>query len=191
MYTMRVEVKRDGELIDTYDTPFGVRSIRFDANEGFFLNGVSLKMKGVNEHHDAGCVGAAVPDDVLRRRLAILKDMGCNAIRVAHNPASPTLLDLCDEYGFLVVEDAFDEWRDGKTPFGYQLDWDQWWERDLADMIRRDRNHPSVVMWSVGNEIVEVRQGRPEGLPIMQALRDVCHREDPTRPMTCGCCNSP
>jgi len=190
LYTLRVEVKKAGQTIDTYDTRFGVRTLRFDADEGFFLNGQSLKMKGVNEHHDAGCLGAAVPDDVIRHRLEILKDMGCNAIRVAHNPASPTLLELCDEYGFMVVEDAFDEWRDGKTPFGYQLHWDQWWERDLVDMIRRDRNHPSVVMWSVGNEIVEVRQGRPEGLPIMKALQDVCHREDPTRPMTCGCCNT-
>ena len=190
LYTLRIEVRRDGQMIDQYDTRFGVRSIRFDANEGFFLNDQPLKMMGVNEHHDAGCLGAAVPDDVIRRRFQILRDMGCNAIRVAHNPASPTFLDLCDEYGLMVVEDAFDEWRDGKTPFGYQLHWDQWWERDLVDMIRRDRNHPSVVMWSVGNEIKEVRMGRPEGLQIIKALRDVCHREDPTRPMTCGCCNT-
>ncbi len=190
LYTMRVEVRQNGQVIDRYDTRFGVRSLRFDANTGFFLNGKSMKLQGVNEHHDAGCLGAAIPDDVLRRRLGILKAMGCNAIRTAHNPASPTLLDLCDEIGFMVVEEAFDEWRDGKTPFGYQLDWDLWWERDLSDMIRRDRNHPSIVLWSVGNEIKEVRQGRPEGLQIMAALRDVCHREDPTRPMTCGCCNS-
>ncbi len=190
LYTLNLELRHKSDLIDTHNTRFGVRSIRFDANEGFFLNGQSTKLRGVNEHHDAGCLGAAIPDEVLRRRLAILKAMGCNAIRTAHNPASPTLLDLCDEMGFMVVEEAFDEWRDGKTPFGYQLDWDQWWERDLTDMIRRDRNHPCIVLWSVGNEIKEVRQGRPEGLPIMAALRDVCHREDPTRPMTCGCCNS-
>ena len=190
LYTLRIELKRAGAMIDRYDTRFGVRSIRFDANTGFWLNGRNLKLQGVNEHHDAGCLGAAAPDDVMRRRLGILKAMGCNAIRSAHNPAAPAFLDLCDELGFLVVEDAFDEWRDGKTPFGYQLDWDDWWERDLVDMIRRDRNHPSLVMWSVGNEIKEVRTGRPEGLPIMAALREVCHREDPTRPMTCGCCNS-
>lgn len=190
LYTLRIELKQKGALIDCYDTRFGIRTIRFDANEGFFLNGRALKFRGVNEHHDAGCLGAAVPDDVIRRRFRILKDMGCNAIRIAHNPASPTFLDLCDEMGFLVVEDAFDEWKDGKTPFGYGLYWDEWWERDLSDMIRRDRNHPCVVMWSVGNEIKEVREGRPEGLPIMRALRAVCHREDPTRPMTCGCCNS-
>ena len=190
LYTLRVELKRDGEVIDSYDTRFGIRTLRFDANEGFFLNDESLKMKGMNEHHDAGCVGAAVPDDMIRRRFRILKEMGCNAIRVAHNPASPTFLDLCDEMGFMVVEDAFDEWQDGKTPFGYGLYWDQWWERDLVDMIRRDRNHPCIVMWSVGNEIKEVREGRPEGLPVMAALRDVCHREDPTRPMTCGCCST-
>ena len=190
LYTLRTELRQGGGVIDVYETRFGIRTIRFDANEGFFLNGQSLKMRGMNEHHDAGCLGAAVPDDVVRRRFRILKEMGCNAIRVAHNPASPAFLDLCDEMGFVVVEDAFDEWKDGKTPFGYGLYWDEWWERDLTDMIRRDRNHPCIVMWSVGNEIKEVREGRPEGLPVMEALRDVCHREDPTRPMTCGCCST-
>ena len=190
LYTMRIEIVQAGAVIDTHYTRFGIRSIRFDADTGFHLNGQGLKLRGVNEHHDAGCLGAAVPDDEIRRRLRILKGMGCNAIRSAHNPASPALLDICDEMGFMVVEDAFDEWKDGKTPFGYQLYWDEWWERDLADMIRRDRNHPCIVMWSVGNEIKEVREGRPEGLSIMKALRDVCHREDPTRPVTCGCCNS-
>ncbi len=190
LYTLRVQVREAGNVIDEYDTRFGVRTICFDADHGFFLNEQNITLKGVNEHHDAGCLGAAIPQDVLRRRLRILKDMGCNAIRTAHNPASPTLLDLCDEMGFMVVEEAFDEWKDGKTPFGYQLDWDQWWERDLVDMIQRDRNHPSIVLWSVGNEIKEVRTGNPVGLPIMKALQEVCHREDPTRPMTCGCCNS-
>jgi len=188
LYTLRTELTQDGTVIDRYETRCGIRSVRVDANTGFFLNGRSLKLRGVNEHHDAGCLGAAVPDDVIRRRLRILKEMGCNAIRVAHNPASPTFLDLCDEMGFMVVEDAFDEWKDGKTPFGYGLYWDEWWERDLTDMIRRDRNHPCIVIWSAGNEIKEVREGRPEGLSMMAALRDVCHREDPTRPMTCGCC---
>jgi len=190
LYQIQLDLRQQTQTIDTHVTRFGIRTIRFDANEGFFLNGKSIKFQGVNEHHDAGCLGAAVPDDEIHRRLRILKDMGCNAIRSAHNPASPTLLDLCDEYGFMVVEDAFDEWRDGKTPFGYQLYWDQWWEKDLVAMIRRDRNHPCIVLWSVGNEILEVREGRAEGLPIMQALQAVCHREDPTRPMTCGCCNS-
>ena len=188
LYTLRTELKQDGKTIDTYETRCGIRSIRFDANEGFFLNGQPLKLRGVNEHHDAGCLGAAVPDDVIRRRFRILKEMGCNAIRVAHNPASPTFLDLSDEMGLMVVEDAFDEWKDAKTPFGYGLHWDEWWERDLTDLIRRDRNHPCIVMWSVGNEIKEVREGRPEGRSIMAALRDVCHRLDPSRPMTCGCC---
>jgi len=190
LYTLQTTVTKNLEVLDIVETPCGIRTIRFDAQEGFFLNGKSMKLKGVNEHHDAGCLGAAVPDDVVRHRFEILKEMGCNAIRVAHNPASPTFLDLCDEMGFMVVEDAFDEWRDGKTPFGYQLYWDQWWEKDLVDMIRRDRNHPSIVMWSVGNEIKEVRSGNPVGLPIMKALQEVCHREDPTRPMTCGCCDT-
>lgn len=190
LYMLNIEVIQQDKIVDKYQTRFGVRSIRFDANNGFFLNGNPTKFKGVNEHHDAGCLGAAVPDDELHRRLKILKAMGCNAIRIAHNPASPTLLDLCDEYGFMVVEDAFDEWRDGKTPFGYQLYFDLWWQRDLTDMLRRDRNHPCIVIWSVGNEIVEVRQGKPAGLPIMKEMQELCHREDPTRPMTCGCCNS-
>lgn len=190
LYSLKLQVRQDNKVMDTYTTRFGIRTIRFDADRGFFLNGQNMKLKGVNEHHDAGCLGAAVPDDVIRRRFRILKEMGCNAIRVAHNPASPAFLDLCDEMGFMVVEDAFDEWRDGKTPFGYQLFWDQWWERDLVDMIKRDRNHPSIILWSVGNEIKEMRQGRPEGLPIMKALREVCHREDPTRPVTCGCCST-
>lgn len=189
LYTLRTRILRDGVRVDEYSTPFGIRSLRFDANEGFFLNGQSLKMKGVCEHHDAGCVGAAVPDGVLRRRLRILKEMGCNAIRTSHNPPSSIFLDLCDEFGFMVMDEAFDEWRDGKTPFGYQLNWDEWWERDLVDMIRRDRNHPCVVMWSVGNEIKEVRTGNPVGLPIMKALVETAHRVDPTRPVTCGCCN--
>ena len=189
LYSLRIRIVHDGEGVDEYATPFGIRSLRFDANEGFFLNGQPLKMKGVCEHHDAGCVGAAVPDGVLRRRLRLLKEMGCNAIRTAHNPPSPTFLDLCDELGFMVIDEAFDEWRDGKTPFGYQLFWDEWWERDLVDMIRRDRNHPCVVMWSVGNEIKEVRTGNPVGLPIMKALVETAHRTDPTRPVTCGCCN--
>lgn len=188
MYSLRSTITSGGELLDSFDTPCGIRSIRFDADEGFFLNGHGVKFKGVNEHHDAGCLGAAVPDDVLRRRFSILKDLGCNAIRVAHNPASPAFLDLCDEIGFLVIEDAFDEWRRGKTEFGYHLYWDEWWERDLVDMIRRDRNHPSIVMWSIGNEIIEVREGLSEGLPIMAALQETCHRIDPSRPMTCGCC---
>lgn len=190
LYNLTLTLQKDNERLDVHRTRFGIRSIRFDANEGFFLNGQSIKLQGVNEHHDAGCLGAAIPDAVLHRRLRILKEMGCNAIRIAHNPASPTLLDLCDEYGFMVIEDAFDEWREGKTPFGYQLYFDTWWERDLTDMIRRDRNHPCIILWSVGNEIIEVRQGRPEGLPIMRDMQAVCHREDPTRPMTCGCCNS-
>ncbi len=187
LYTLQTSITSGGDVLDVHKTTCGIRTIGFDANNGFFLNGENLKFRGVNEHHDAGCLGAAVPDDVLRRRFTILKEMGCNAIRIAHNPASPTFLDLCDEMGFMVVEDAFDEWKDGKTDFGYQDYWETWWERDLADMIRRDRNHPSIVMWSVGNEIKEVREGAPEGLPMMAALREICHTTDPTRPMTCGC----
>ena len=138
---------------DVHETTVGIRSIRFDADEGFFVNGKPVKMRGVCEHHDAGCVGAAVPEGVWARRLGILKDMGCNAIRTSHNPPAPVFLDLCDRIGFLVIDEAFDEWVVGKKPHGYHQHFDEWAARDLADMMRRDRNHPCVVLWSIGNEI--------------------------------------
>ncbi|MBD0403676.1 glycoside hydrolase family 2 protein [Flammeovirga sp. EKP202] len=160
----------EGEILDEYTTPFGVRSIRFDAKRGFFLNGENKKLKGVCLHNDAGAVGSAVPVDVWRRRLRILKEAGVNAIRTAHNPASADFMDLCDEMGFLVQVEAFDEWTVNKNKWiddkpnawkydfgakttGYGPLYEEWAERDLKDMIRRDRNHPSVIMWSVGNEI--------------------------------------
>jgi len=173
--------------LDVHETPIGIRSIRFDADEGFFVNEQPVKMRGVCEHHDAGCVGAAVPEGVWARRLVILKDMGCNAIRTSHNPPAPVFLDLCDRMGFLVIDEAFDEWIVGKKPHGYHQHFDDWAPRDLADMIRRDRNHPCVVLWSIGNEIREV--GTPEGAQIVRMLKEICHQEDPTRPVTCGVCS--
>lgn len=159
-------ISQQGKEVDRYVTPFGVRSIRFDANEGFFLNGVNLKIKGVCLHHDGGLVGAAVPAGVWRRRLQILKDGGCNAIRVSHNPASEEFLQLCDEMGFLVQEEFFDEWDNPKdkrlnkwetkvdyVTQGYGEHFQEWAERDLKDTVRRGRNHPSIIQWSIGNEI--------------------------------------
>ena len=165
LYTLKTELLRDGQVIDDETTRVGIRSIRFDPNEGFFLNGVNTKFKGVCVHHDAGCLGAAVRPKVWERRLRTLKAMGCNAIRMSHNPHMPELYDLCDSMGFLVMDEAFDEWEGPKNKWstghnvyppklnGYFEDFHEWHEKDLSLLILRDRNHPSIVMWSIGNEI--------------------------------------
>ncbi|MGN1098546.1 MAG: glycoside hydrolase family 2 TIM barrel-domain containing protein, partial [Clostridia bacterium] len=165
LYTLKTDVFRDGELTDTVETRFGIRKIRFDADKGFFLNGENMKIKGVCLHHDGGCLGAAVPKSVWRNRLETLKECGCNAIRTSHNPPDPALLDLCDEMGFLVMDEAFDEWEGPKNKwwqghnvyppkhYGYYEDFHEWGEKDIKMMVRRDRNHPSIVMWSIGNEV--------------------------------------
>lgn len=155
LYTLVTEVEHDGRLVDRYDTPVGIRSFRFDADNGFFLNGRSTKINGVCLHHDMGCLGAAVNTRAIERQLELLKAMGCNAIRCSHNPPAPELLDLCDRMGFLVMDEAFDMWRKKKTAHDYARYFNEWHERDLADFIRRDRNHPSIVMWSIGNEVLE------------------------------------
>lgn len=194
LYTLRTQVLEDGKVVDEVDTPFGIRSICFDKDKGFLLNGIPTKIKGVCMHHDGGCVGAAVPEAVWERRLKLLKEMGCNAIRMAHNPPAPELLDMCDRMGFLVMDEAFDEWLIIKAKgdnniaqYGYGQFFEKDAENDLISMIRRDRNHPSVIIWSIGNEIPE--QGTPDGWKIAQHLRDICHKEDPTRPVTAACDN--
>lgn len=165
LYSVRSQVIKGGREADGIDTPCGVRWFQFDPSRGFSLNGNSMKLKGVCVHHDAGCLGAAVPDPVWRKRLLALKEMGCNAIRTAHNPPSPGLLDLCDQLGFLVMDEAFDEWEGVKNKwskghndyppqhFGSYEDFPEWGERDLQAMVLRDRNHPSIILWSIGNEI--------------------------------------
>ncbi len=163
---------------------FGLRDTVFDPVRGFLINGTPLKFRGVCLHHDLGPLGAAVNRDATRHRLLQLKGIGCNAIRTSHNPPDPELLDLCDELGFLVLCEAFDEWKLPKCPNGYNLYFDEWSERDLRDMIRRDANHPSVIMWSIGNEIDE--QYVPEGPEMTRRLCAICHDEDPTRPTTAG-----
>jgi beta-galactosidase len=185
LYTLRGEVLREGKVVDAAETTFGIRSVVFDANRGLLLNGRPVKMHGVCEHHDGGCVGAAVPDAVLARRLRILKEMGCNAIRTAHNPPSPVLLDMCDRMGFLVIDEGFDEWTIPKKPHGYATLFEKWWHLDLADWVHRDRNHPCVILWSLGNEIRE--QFSQAGVEIARRLVDAVARLDPTRPATCGC----
>lgn len=176
---------RENRNLDELTTVIGIRKIEFDTDKGFLLNGKHIKMNGVNVHQDGGPVGVAVPARVWERRLEILKLSGCNAIRTAHNPMATEFYDLCDRMGFLVMNEAFDEWKLGKVPEGYHKYFDEWYEKDLVSFIQRDRNHPSVVMWSVGNEIPE--QSRADGYKTLARLVDICHREDPTRPVTLGC----
>jgi hypothetical protein len=165
LYTLTTTVKRGTAILDKTDTKIGIRSFHFDAAKGFTLNGVPMKLKGVCIHHDAGCLGAAVPDGIWERRLIRLKEMGCNSIRMSHNPHATELYDLCDKLGFLVMDEAFDEWEGGKNKWvkgwnvgtpsteGYHEFWAEWHERDLRDQILRNRNHPSIILWSIGNEI--------------------------------------
>jgi beta-galactosidase len=171
-------------VLDRYVSPFGIRSIEFDKNKGFLLNGRSLKMQGVCMHHDLGALGTAVNRRATERQLQIMKGLGVNAIRTSHNPPSPELLEFCDKVGLLVMDEAFDMWQRPKVPNGHGKYFDQWGETDLRDMIRRDRNHPSIVLWSIGNEILE--QANPEGWRIAKKLTDICHEEDRTRPVTAG-----
>lgn len=154
-YSILTEVKKKGKIVDTYVTPFGIRSFQFKSDSGFSLNGKKMKINGVCNHHDLGCLGAALNEDALHRQLAILKRMGCNAIRCSHNPPAPELLNMADSMGFIVVDEAFDIWRKKKTAYDYATYFNEWHERDLTDMVKRDRNHPSVMMWCIGNEVLE------------------------------------
>lgn len=217
LYTVRTEIRLDGQLVDTYDTPLGVRSFRFDAERGFILNGREVKIKGVCQHHDLGCLGAAVNTRAIERQLEILREMGCNGIRCSHNPPAPELLDLCDRMGFIVMDETFDMWRKKKTAHDYARYFNEWHERDLTDHILRDRNHPSVFMWSIGNEVLEqwdqadadtlsleeanlvlnfgheqhtlaaVSDSRSINELLTQKLANIARGLDPTRPITAGC----
>jgi len=170
----------DTHPVDDVATPFGIRTFAWTSDNGFYLNGEPVTMKGVNLHHDAGCLGAAVPERALERRLETLQDIGCNAIRTSHNPPQPELLELCDRMGFLVVDEAFDKWRhEGADEW-----FDEWWRADLRAMIDRDRNHPSVVCWSVGNESYD--QGEDSMLADLEQLAEATAELDPTRPVTYG-----
>ncbi len=184
LYTAFSKVYVNNVLVDEYKTTFGCRSIRFDKDKGFFLNEKPVKIQGVCLHHDLGPLGAAVNYRATLRQLEIMKEMGANAIRTSHNPPSPELLQICDSIGLLVDVEAFDEWKHGKNKNGYGLYFDEWSQRDIRAMVHRDRNHPSVIMWSIGNEIHE--QNMPEGKEIARKLADACREEDPTRPTTAG-----
>jgi len=184
LYTTVSKVYVNKQLVDTYKTTFGCRSIRFDKDKGFFLNEKPLKIKGVCLHHDLGPLGAAVNYRATERQLEIMKEMGVNAIRTSHNPPSPEFLQICDSLGFLVQVEAFDEWKVGKNQNGYHNYFDQWAEKDIRNMVRRDRNHPSVIMWSLGNEIRDQRT--PQGRETARFLARICREEDATRPITAG-----
>jgi beta-galactosidase len=189
LYTVRSKLSNRSVIVDVYNTTLGIRTAVFDADKGFLLNGRQVKLNGVCLHHEAGPIGAAVPEGVWRRRLEKLKAMGCNSIRTSHNPYSPEFMDMCDEYGFLVMNEIFDEWKEPKrqTPdFGYRIYFDEWAERDVTDFVRRDKNHPSVILWSAGNEIDD--QVVPAGVETLRKLVEIFHREDPTRLVTV-CCN--
>lgn len=184
LYSLKSTVRQNGKIIDQVFTPVGIRSFRYDTDRGFFLNGEHVKMHGVNLHHAGGQVGAAVPIGVWEYRLKKLKAMGVNAIRTAHNPPAPEFLDLCDQLGLLVMDEAFDEWKGGKRPYSYHIYFNDWYKRDLTDMILRDRNHPSIVLWSAGNEIGE--QTTASGVGILEQLMGIFHELDPSRPVTTG-----
>ena len=216
LYTLITEIKVDGKVVDDYKTPIGIRNFSFDAKKGFILNGKQLKIKGVCQHHDMGCLGAAVNVRAMERQLEILHDMGCNSIRCSHNPPAPELLDLCDRMGFIVMDETFDMWRKRKTTCDYSRYFNEWHERDLTDHITRDRNHPSIFMWSIGNEVLEQwTQADADTLDIQAAnlllnmkrdpnaldtngkqmsvnsllakkLADMVKQLDPTRPVTAG-----
>ena len=185
LYRIESNVRTNDRTVDASITPFGIRTFEFTVDKGFFLNGKHVTIKGVCEHHNQGSLGAAVHKRAIERQLEILKTMGCNAIRTSHNPPDPALLDLCDRMGFLVMDESFDEWKQSKTMFGYGRFFDEWSERDLTDMIHRDRNHPSIILWSIGNEIPE--QENANAYEMSKRLVDICHKEDSTRPVTSAC----
>ncbi len=182
LYKVHTKIISNGAVVDTYETSLGIRYFKFDVDKGFFLNGKPVKILGVCDHHDLGSLGAAVNTRAVERQLEILKAMGCNAIRTSHNPPAPELLDLTDKMGFIVMDEAFDCWQKGKKPFDYHLFFDEWSKRDLEDQILRDRNHPSVIMWSIGNEIPQ--QSDSTGYKLAIQLAGIVHSLDVTRPIT-------
>ena len=187
LYAAVTTVEQNGRIIDAHETVFGIRTIKFDVEKGFFLNGEHVRLNGVCDHHDLGALGAAINTRALERQLEILKEMGVNAIRTSHNPPAPELLDLCDRMGLVVMDEAFDAWRRAKKKNDYHLLFDDWHEKDLRAQIRRDRNHPSIILWSIGNEIGE--QGNAEGHKVAAELRGIVHEEDLTRPVTAAANN--
>jgi beta-galactosidase len=186
LYQLKVEVQSNQKVQDAYTTNFGIRTFHFDPDKGFFLNGKHVKLKGVNNHHDGGPLGAACFDYTYERQLKILKEMGCNALRMSHNPPAPELLDEADRQGFVVIDELFDEWTVGKTKGGYAPVFNRWYEKDVSNWIRRDRNHPSVIAWSIGNEVPE-QLDSIKGPELVEKLVRSAKQFDTTRPFTSAC----
>lgn len=183
LYVAVTRVYSNGKLVDEYDTRFGIRLLQFDPEKGMIVNGKPVKIQGVNQHHDLGALGAAFNTRAAERQLELLRDLGCNAIRLAHNPPAPELLDLTDRMGFLVIDEIFDCWEKGKTPLDFHLIFPDWYEPDTRAFIRRDRNHPSVIAWSFGNEVGE-QYTSEEGAAVAKKLFGIVHEEDSSRPAT-------
>lgn len=184
LYNAVTKIYSSDTLLDTYTTRFGIRTIEYVADKGFYLNGKHRKFQGVCNHHDLGPLGAAINVSALRHQLKMLKDMGCDAIRTAHNMPAPELVSLCDEMGFMMMLEPFDEWDIAKCDNGYHRFFNEWAEKDMINMLHQYRNNPCVVMWSIGNEVPT--QWSADGYKVAKFLQDICHREDPTRPVTCG-----
>ena len=187
LYKVISQLEQSGRVVDRYETPLGIRTFRFDAEKGFFLNGKPVKIRGACNHHDLGSLGTAVNTRAIERQLEILKGMGVNGLRTSHNPPAPELLELADRLGFIVMDEAFDVWKIEKTKYDYHLDWDAWHKRDLEDMVLRDRNHPSVFIWSIGNEVMEQWNNSPLGGTISRELVGIVRNLDRTRPITSAC----
>lgn len=187
LYVAVTTVTHDGAVVDSYETPFGIRTFKYDPNAGLFVNGEHVKLNGVCDHHDLGALGTAIDFRALQRQVEMLKDMGCNAIRTSHNPPAPELLELADRYGIMVLDESFDTWGRNKraNDYGGANLFNVWHEQDQRALVRRDRNHPSVFAWSIGNEIAEQSQGANSA--IAKELAAIVHSEDPTRPVTAAC----
>lgn len=187
LYTLHSELRQGDRTLDDDTTTFGIRTLHYSAEKGFLLNGEPTLLKGGCVHHDNGVLGAASYPRSEERKVELLKASGYNAVRCAHNPPAPAFLEACDRLGMLVIDEAFDCWRQGKNPYDYHVVFDDWWQRDVASMVMRDRNHPSIIMWSIGNEILE-RDGRSQGDKVAWALADHVRALDPTRPVTAAIC---
>lgn len=185
LYTARTKIEKDGKVVDSYDTRFGIRKLEYIPEQGFFLNGKPTKFKGVCNHHDLGPLGAAVNKSALRHQVELMKDMGANAIRTSHNMPAPELVELCDELGIMLMVEPFDDWSfRPKSPNGYGSFFNEWAEKDITNMVKHYRNNPSVVMWSIGNEVPS--QWGPDGVAELTMLQNLVKTLDPTRPVTCG-----
>ncbi|MFZ4399461.1 MAG: beta-galactosidase GalB [Bacteroidales bacterium] len=180
-YLVVNNIIENGKIVDTYNSSFGIRSLEFTANNGFLLNGKRVEIQGTCNHHDLGALGAAINTSALRRQLSILKEMGCNSLRTSHNPPAPELLELADQMGFLVWDEAFDCWKTGKRKWDYNKLYDEWHEKDLKALIHRDRNHPSVFIWSIGNEVMD-----QQNIEMTKHLADIVRSEDMSRPVSNG-----